>query len=405
MTNFKIPRLSLLLVFIVVFASTCTTSTAQPLSDPTVTSTIVAIPEVTSGGTIEITPGTSIEATAEITPTAYMPIVQKPNVKFLGIYLDQYWNKDNIIAMVQADQGAGKKHTSVGWFIDLEDDAFTIPITNLPGNNLYRQLEELWKAGYISFINLGTNATAADIINGQRDSEIVYAAEFYKAWVDQGEGRRAMIAPMQEMNGVWTAYGNASTSEEFKQAYRHILDIFTQEGISRQQVWWVFAPNGYNDPDKPERAFENYYPGDDVVDIVGFSSYNYGFCPDIPSEYRRWESYPQIFEPYIARMQAMAPSKPIIIAETSSTAYYYDGEGNPVIDYNQMNQWLIENYNYFADRSGVIGVFYFSFPEFDGYDCNIEINPNGIMLSGYVVAVSNPVYQYLNTQRMDSLIR
>jgi hypothetical protein len=405
MTNFKIPRLSLLLVFIVIFASTCTASTAQPLSDTNVTPANDAIPEVTSGGSTEVTPGTSIEATAEITPTAYLPLIQKPPVKFIGIYFKQYWTNKNVTPyMSQADQGAGKKHTSVGWFIDLEDAAFTEPVTYLPGNNFYNQLEVLWKAGYISFINLGTNATAAEILNGNRNSEIGYAAEFYKAWVDQGGGRRAMIAPMQEMNGVWTSYGQYSTSDQFKQAYRYILDIFTQKGITRDQVWWVFAPNGYNDPDKPERAFENYYPGDDVVDIVGFSSYNYGYCPDT-APYWRWESYPEIFEPYISRMQTMAPTKPIIIAETATTAYYYDAEGNPVIDYNQMNQWLIDNYNYFAHRAGVIGVFYFSFPVFNDHTCAIEINPNGVMLSGYAAGVSNTVYQYLNADQLNSIIR
>src|SRR4030042_4469688 len=376
MSKFKIHYRSFALIFIVLFLSTCDTSTAQPLQDQTVTSTNVALAEVTSDATAEGTLEASIEATAEITPTAYLPLVNRLPEKFFGIYLDQYWNSKNVATyMSQADQGAGKKHTSVGWFIDLEDVAFTEPITYLPGNNLYSQLEELWKAGYISFINLGSSANAVEIICGGRDRGIVYAADFYKAWVDLGEGRRAMIAPLQEMNGEWTAYGKVSTSDEFKLAYRYILDIFTRKGITRDQVWWVFAPNGYHDPAQPQRAFEYYYPGDDVVDIVGLSSYNYGYCIDINPAYWRWESYPQIYEPHIARMQAMAPSKPIIIAESASTAYYHDAAGNPVLDYDQMDQWLVENYNYFASRAGVIGVFYFSFPDFDGCNCEIEIDP------------------------------
>lgn len=409
MQNIKNRRFSVLLIFTVIFLSTCSASTAQPLQDPTINSTVVAITDVTSEGTTkataESTLDASIEATAELTPTAYLPLVNRPIEKFFGIYFDQYWNKANVATyMSQADQGTGKKHTSVGWFINLEDVAFTEPITYLPGNNLYSQLEELWKAGYISFVNLGSNANAALINNGDRDREIGYAAEFYKAWLDLGEGRRAMIAPLQEMNGEWTTYGKESSSDEIKLAYRHILDIFAQKGIRRDQVWWVFAPNGYNDPALPQRAFEYYYPGDDVVDVVGFSSYNYGYCVDIPAAYWRWESYPQIFEPYIARMQIMAPTKPIIIAETASTAYYHDAQGNPLIDYDQMNQWFIENYNYFATRTGVLGIFYFSFPDFDGYNCEIEVNPNGAMLSGYVTGVSNPVYQYFNTTKMDNFI-
>jgi hypothetical protein len=402
MKSIQIIKLSLLLIIIIVFSSTCTTTATQPFQTNPVTSTNIALAEVTSAGTTDYTPGASIDATSTITPTAYLPFVENPAVKFIGIYLDHYWTKDTIPALQQVDQAAGKKHTSVGWFIDLEDKAFTNP----DGNNLIVQLEELWNAGYISFINLSSNATSQDIIDGKRDIEIGYAAQYYKAWVDQGGGRRAMIAPLEEMNGTWTAYGkDPNTSDQFKNAYRHILGIFANKGITRNQVWWVFAPNGYNDADKPSRMFENYYPGDDVVDIVGFSAYNYGFCPGINPNYRRWESYPQIFEPYIARMQVMAPLKPIIIAETASTAYYHDDAGNPSYDLNQMSQWMIENYNYFAARSGVIGVYYFSFPVFDGLDsCAIEINPNGEMLSGYVTAVSNPVYKYLNVDQMNTLI-
>jgi hypothetical protein len=308
--------------------------------------------------------------------------------------------------MPAADAGAGKKHTSVGWFIDMEDTAFTEPIPPLWGNNLYSQLEWLWLSGYTSFINLGTNATAGQIINGERDSQIGYAAQLYKTWVDQGGGRRALVAPMQEMNGIWTPYGRYSTSDEFKLAYQHILSIFASKGVTREQIWWVFAPNGYSDPGDEEHMFEKYYPGDEIVDIVGFSAYNYGFCAEINPNYRRWESYPEIFEPYIARMQAMAPSKPVIIAETATTACYtQDENGNPICDDSAKNQWLMDNYEYFAERTGVAGMFYFSFSNFDGITCDMEINPNGEMYSGYQDGLSDPIYKYFNTQDLDLLFR
>jgi hypothetical protein len=404
MANLKIPRIGFLLIVFGLFLSTCSTTTAHPLSNLNATD----ISESENIATTESTSDSLITAPAEITPTSYLPIINLQSKKFLGVYFSRYWTTAAITDMVQADAAIGKKHTSVGWFIDFEDDAFRLPVLDLPNNNLYRQLEALWQGGYISFVNLATkDATLLQIINGERDREIGYAAQFYKAWVDLGGGRKALIAPLQEMNGVWVSYGaDPNTSAQFKQAYRHILDIFLQNGVTRQQVWWVFAPNGYNDAEKPERKFENYYPGDDVVDIVGFSSYNYGYCPDITEAYWRWESYPQIFEPYIARMQVMASSKPIIIAETASTAYYHDAAGKPLYDIDQMNQWLVENYNYFADRNGVIGIYYFSFPTFDGLDnCAIEINPNGQMLSGYITAASNSIYQYFSAEALDKAIR
>jgi hypothetical protein len=421
MQKINIRRLSLFLVFTIIFLNTCSTSTVQTSQDPTLPPTNIALAEVTTEATSVDTPEPAIEATTTITPTAYLPLVNRPPVKFFGIFFKQYWTSGNVDKyMSPVDAQTGKKHTSVGWFIDLQNIAFT-PIQNdNKANNFYQQLEALWSKGYISFVNLGSALEKSDydvpincplpfnsiqVINGECDSAIQKMADLYSQWVSLGGGRRAMIAPLQEMNGVWTSYGAGSTSEEFILAYRYILQKFTDKGITRDQVWWVFAPNAYNDADKPEREFENYYPGDDYVDVVGFSSFNYGFCPDIPSEWRRWESYPQIFEPFIARMQTMAPSKPIIIAETGAPPWYaHDAEGNPVSDYNQMNQWLIDNYAYFATRSGVIGVFYFSFPDFNNRDCDFEINPNGQVLSGYVAGASNPSYQYLNTAQMDKLI-
>ncbi|MDD5367984.1 MAG: glycosyl hydrolase [Anaerolineaceae bacterium] len=350
-----------------------------------------------------IQPSDIIRSTIEKTPQPiFLPVIRKEPAKFFGIYLKQYWNNQNVKTfMPPADKAAGKRHTSVGWFINLEDDAFTIPITNLPNNNLYRQLEELWKAGYISFVNIGSNATANQINNGERDQDISYLAEFYKAWADLGEGRQAMVAPLQEMNGTWTAYGKSSTSGEYKKAYRHIVDIFTQKGVNRNQVLWVFAPNGWNDPNAPERAFENYYPGDDVVDIVGFSSYNYGFCPATAGTSAKWDSFQQIFEPYITRMQLMAPSKLVIIAETATTAYYAYNQS----DETRKNQWLIENYQYFAKQAAVIGVYYFSFPEFDGFNCDFEINPKGSYYGGYRNGLADPIYQYLSSKDLNSLVR
>ncbi len=348
----------------------------------------------------------------EPTPTVFLPlIVKSPDSKFFGVYLKQYWTENNVIPILsELDNLTGKKHSSVGWFIDLEDDAFTKPVTDLSHNNLHRQLESLWQGGYTSFINLGSNATAADIINGLRDKEIGYVVEFYKSWIGLGDGRKAMIAPLQEMNGDWTVYGQQSTSDQYKQAYVYIYNKFLQNNINREDVWWVFAPNGWNDPNEPERQFENYYPGDEFVDVVGFSSYNYGYC--LPETSVKWETYAEMLEPFINRMETMAPTKPIIIAETATTAYYdYDQK-----DISLKNQWLIDSYNYLGTKQSVAGVYYFNFSEFDGYVCDFEILNIGWnevtenyffdnFYTGYRDAINNSKYDYLPIQALKLLFR
>lgn len=354
----------------------------------------------------------------EPTPTVFLPlIVKSPDSKFFGVYLKQYWTENNVTPiMTELDNLTGKKHSSVGWFIDLEDDAFTKPVTDLAHNNLHRQLESLWQGGYTSFINLGSNATATEIINGLRDKEIGYVAEFYKAWIGLGEGRKAMIAPLQEMNGDWTVYGRESTSEDYKKAYIYIYDKFQQNGIAREDVWWVFAPNGWNDPAVPERAFENYYPGDKFVDLIGFSSYNYGYC--LPETSVKWETYAEMLEPYINRMETMAPLKPIIIAETATTSFI----NTSTPDFNAKNLWLIDSYNFLASKQSVVGVFYFSFSEFDGYACDFEIiniteevveTVDGKVsnfyfndfFTGYRDGVSKSKYKYLSVKELNILFR
>lgn len=404
MSYTRIRKISLFFGFLVIFLSTCSAAAPQELqASPaplSVTADATAVHETVAAFVAETVPTDPPVMT--VTPTmVYLPTISKPADKFAGVYFKQYWNAKNVKKyMVEADQAAGKKHASTGWFIDLEDIAFTRPVTYLPGNNLFSQLEELWLGGYVSFVNIGTNATAGQINRGERDREIGYLADFYKAWVDQGGGRRAMLGPLQEMNGDWTAYGRASTPSEYQQAYRRIVNAFAQKGIRRDQVWWVFAPNGWHDPAYPWRAFENYYPGHDVVDLVGFSSYNYGWCPSTSSISGKWESYDTIFKPYIERMQVMAPTKPIIIAETATTAYWADKTS----DIKQKDSWLIQNYEYLAGHPAVLGVYYFSFSEFDGYACDFELNPNGTYVSGYRQALQSPAYRYLTAQDLGWLI-
>lgn len=354
-------------------------------------------PIETSAAAPAATSTSNSEPLVEPTPTTvYLPIVTKSTAKFFGILMKQYWGKSAVAKqMALADQAAGKKHTSVGWWTDLEDDAFTKPVTDLSINSFYVQLEELWRAGYISLVSLSSrDATAESIANGSRDTEINNAADFYKQWIALGGGRKAFIAPLQEMNGDWVSYGKDPVN--FKLAYQRIVNIFIQKGITREQIWWVFSPNAWSEPG---HEFEYYYPGDTLVDFVAFSSYNFAFCPATVGAYAnpQWERYDRLFTPYIDRIKLMAPSKKIIIRETATTSYYaLDSRSNYL-----KNQWLFETYSYIASQPEVIGIFYFdigsinSQNQFVGYVCDFGITYNPDFYSGYRIALSNPTYKYL----------
>jgi hypothetical protein len=339
----------------------------------------------------------------------YLPLVDRnpytgfrTDNKFIGIYMHQYWTDSTVATwMPIADNLANKKHTVSGWFIDIQDSHFAYPgHPDLRTNNLYRQLEALWKKGYISFVNINSTATAYAIASGQLDTYLGYMAEYYADWVRLGGGRRAFLAPLPEMNGVnanglpWTSYGGDPIN--FKLAYQHIQNIFAQKGVSRDQVWWVFAPNGWS---KAGHEFEIYYPGDNIVDVVGFSMYNFGFC-QVALPWPRWENYNTLYEPYLSRIHNMAPGKPIIIAQTGTTAeYQWTGEFNV----DAKNTWLRENYEYLSNQPQVLGILYFDIDK-SSWECNWAITGGDTFKAGYSDGAAFPVFQYLSGVNLQSII-
>jgi beta-mannanase len=313
--------------------------------------------------------------------STYLPFVSQSitndfssNSKFIGIYMQQYWTDGTVSEfMLLADNLASKKHTVTGWFINLQNIAFTSRQNDINYNNFNRQLEALWNKGYISFINLTSaqEATSYDVsdnclisfsayqvAHGDCDRAIQKMADLYYQWISLGGERQAFIAPFTEMNGVysdgipWTSYGG--DPENYKLAYQRILNIFEQRGVSRDRVWWVFAPNGWS---WYGHEFEKYFPGDDIVDVIGFSSYNFGFCQQA-FPWQSWENYTTLFDPYLARIRAIAPGKPVILAQTGTTAQHQSAA-----DFNvyEKNQWLRSNYEYLSQQPQVLGILYYDY--------------------------------------------
>ncbi|MEW6503871.1 MAG: hypothetical protein AB1457_07890 [Chloroflexota bacterium] len=296
--------------------------------------------------------------------------------KFIGIFMDvPMWNRLTVSEMDKVNNISSVKHSVVGWSISLENKAFLPEASISMSNNFYGQLEALWEKGYVSFINISTepsypwtdnkscpyNASAKDIAEGKCDNAIDKMAELYKSWIDKGANRKAFIAPLPEMNGVtitngpWTSYGG--DADNFKNAFARIQQRFESKGVSKNMVWWVFAPNGWNDSTLPQHAFEKYYPGHDLVDVLAFSSYNFGYCwKAYQSNSQGWYEFESVFKPYIDRFKKLAPSKPIIIAQTGVTAE----DGNNIYKYlDKKNDWLENSYRKLAHEDSVLGVVYF----------------------------------------------
>ncbi len=234
-------------------------------------------------------------------------------------------------------------------------------ITFNPSGNVEARLEAAWSNNFMPFVNLNPSASwegsyyqedcdsSEDIAQGRCDPYLRTWAGYFKTWA--GDTKRAFIAPLPEANGDWANYSTDGST--FIEAFRRFQEIFQEEGVPDDAVHWVFAPNAWHDPDYPSRAFENYYPGDSYVDIVAFSSYNYGGCPD---QWASWVTFEDAFEPYLDRMQSMAPSKPIIIAQTGTVDVPVD-PGDPS---QNKSEWVRNVFGQLADYPGVRGIIYFN---------------------------------------------
>lgn len=122
-------------------------------------------------------------------------------------------------------------------------------------------------------------------------------------------GNRVIIRFAHEMNGNWYPWGNKSS--EFVKAYRHIVSIFESENVTNVQ--WMWCINAESVPVTPIENVKDFYPGDDVVDLIGIDGLNFGTT----QEESTWRTFEEIFKPAYNYLQQY--DKPIVIAETASS--------------------------------------------------------------------------------------
>jgi hypothetical protein len=145
-----------------------------------------------------------------------------------------------------------------------------------------------------------------------------------------------------EMNGFWSPwsespsgnlrgqYKNSNQLGDFVKAWRHIHDVFEQEGASN--VIWNWSPNiwywGMKYP------FKEYFPGDRYVDLVGIDGYNWGTT----ASWSKWFTPAQVFDKTLISLRRLS-KRPIILSETAST----EQGGNKALWIHQLFQYLRAN--------------------------------------------------------------
>jgi len=165
-----------------------------------------------------------------------------------------------------------------------------------------------------------------------------------------------------EMNGNWfgwsgafngagqtAGYGNPNYPdgpERFRDAYRHIIDIFRTENV--RHITWFFHPDHGSYPEESWNKAKYYYPGDHYIDWIGFSMYG---AQEVTEEWEGLEFSTQLAAHY-ADIKAISNTKPIALLEFSVTDQHPDGDkaawfddafstilNNPYMKFSAISVW------------------------------------------------------------------
>jgi mannan endo-1,4-beta-mannosidase len=131
---------------------------------------------------------------------------------------------------------------------------------------------------------------------------------FFARWAREAAafGKPLVLRFGFEMNGDWFPWGRKP--ELFKSAWRRVHALF--DDARAVNVRWMFAPNVLYGDLTPRTGIEDYWPGDDAVDLVGLDGYNFG---DRHDQWHRWQSYREVFEASVAALSLHR--KPLVISE------------------------------------------------------------------------------------------
>ncbi|KAG5182566.1 glycoside hydrolase superfamily, partial [Tribonema minus] len=182
-----------------------------------------------------------------------------------------------------------------------------------------------------------------EIGDGRYDASL---NQFIDAWKDDGN-RRLSIRPMHEFNGDWypwgTFRGGGNSKDNFKRAFQHVAGVFKRRGANVKMQLAYNCDSAQNDGS----PFADWYPGDDVVDIILCSAYNRSGL-----EGHGWESFDEVFGGGYDRMASIPGNKPLGLGETGSTdwggdkpAWISDAFNQLVYKYTRVQEchWLLEN--------------------------------------------------------------
>lgn len=242
-----------------------------------------------------------LEAQVVVVPSDPPPVLP---TRILGAWTE--FNRDGVWSLAenkQFDTLTGAKMAGSMHYATWQDSGIQAELVSAydAGRTLVHTAWPAWKGGW--------PADAIDgIISGKYDSVIRAMAQKLEA---ARQGRAMQWRPFWEMNGAWMPWNAAKTGNDptkFKQMFRRVVEVGRAAGYGGQFVW---SPNAYSSTHDTWNALSAYWPGDDVVDVVGVSAYNGYTANQVP-----WRPFSDIV--FAVENIATAHDKPLMMSEGSS---------------------------------------------------------------------------------------
>ncbi|MFZ2150510.1 MAG: glycosyl hydrolase [Candidatus Absconditicoccaceae bacterium] len=226
--------------------------------------------------------------------------------------------------------------------------------------------------------------SAQEVADGKFDKEYI---SVFKAIKDND--LKVIFRTMHEMNGG--RYARASNPQTFQQAWIHVWGLSRKIGLDQYNILFDFSINHRDMPtlQNPSQSakliqcspgqkekfkchtFEDYYPGNDYVDIIGVSFYNRGKATSNRLRLSPSKTISDTSRNTLTRMKQYL--KPIFIDEVGTTAVFYTGaysnkKSKEIYekDFYRKNLRLTQLKDFFLSEPLIYGAVYFNTDYTDG---------------------------------------
>jgi hypothetical protein len=317
-----------------------------------------------------------------VASTATMKVVSPPAGIYHAAFPDFGGSEDIVSASRIRDfEALAGKRIAWAYFSNNWIDGITFPA---------EAVKSVRDTGSVPFIRMMPRSSFAEtgpdpVYNLDR----ITRGDFDPALAAWAQAARATGTPLMvefgtEVNGDWFPwngrwYGGAAGPEKFRNAYRHIVDLFRREDA--RNVTWVFHVDASRSPDAAWNTMAAYYPGDDYIDWLGISVYG----AQEPNE--DWISFADRLDPAYAELVAFQPSKPIAVLEFGVT----DGVAG-----HDKAAWISDAFAAVTSgrypRIKAMSYWHESFDNDDGTRSTLRIDSSDPALQAYRAGVASPSF-------------